>query len=465
MKKIIICTLVFLLLVSTFALAFEATRTINGNTISIQVNPQWTAVTTPSYVIKETVVGATITVIPDNADCGLSGQVLTCNYKKKDSVTLVYTTTGSGSVSGTITGKNNPATPSSTIPIAGDTAIPKAPSCTPKTATCAATGIACPGNTVINKIDCPSGQTCKDDETQVGDQSACVAACTPKTCASQKFNCGTINDGCGNTLTCGTCTAAGYICTNNLCTESSPAKLSVVKAVDTPVSKEITAGSNADLLKVSVTSTSGTSTINEITLVYDGAVNNIANAVVYDGTNILGSVPAWKVNPQMTIKLNVPLSLAVGQTKTLLVKADIPVDANDQDFVSLGLKIGTGGVIYGNEMTIINVEEAPLPPAKETICDDGKDNDLDGNFDCTDHDCDGLLCGDHAFCQSNLQCGCGEGYSLKPGETSCTLTSATTKTIGQVIDEQLTESERTATTPTLGLLSHIAQILKGWFGG
>src|SRR5262249_26865326 len=34
-----------------------------------------------------------------------------------------------------------------------------------------------------------------------------VAACTPTTCAAQGKNCGTIADGCGGTLTCGTCTA------------------------------------------------------------------------------------------------------------------------------------------------------------------------------------------------------------------------------------------------------------------
>src|SRR5262249_57345686 len=31
--------------------------------------------------------------------------------------------------------------------------------------------------------------------------------CTPTTCAAQGKNCGTIADGCGGTLTCGSCTA------------------------------------------------------------------------------------------------------------------------------------------------------------------------------------------------------------------------------------------------------------------
>src|SRR5262249_42203613 len=32
-------------------------------------------------------------------------------------------------------------------------------------------------------------------------------SCTPTTCAAQGKNCGSISDGCGGTLTCGTCTA------------------------------------------------------------------------------------------------------------------------------------------------------------------------------------------------------------------------------------------------------------------
>jgi len=34
-----------------------------------------------------------------------------------------------------------------------------------------------------------------------------TATCSPTTCAAQGTNCGTISDGCGGTLTCGSCTA------------------------------------------------------------------------------------------------------------------------------------------------------------------------------------------------------------------------------------------------------------------
>src|SRR5205823_8468457 len=34
-----------------------------------------------------------------------------------------------------------------------------------------------------------------------------ASSCTPTTCAAQGKNCGTISNGCGGTLTCGSCTA------------------------------------------------------------------------------------------------------------------------------------------------------------------------------------------------------------------------------------------------------------------
>ncbi len=45
-------------------------------------------------------------------------------------------------------------------------------------------------------------------------------SCTPTTCAAQGKNCGTIADGCGGTLSCGTC-ADGQTCSDNVCTTST----------------------------------------------------------------------------------------------------------------------------------------------------------------------------------------------------------------------------------------------------
>ena len=47
------------------------------------------------------------------------------------------------------------------------------------------------------------------------------STCTPTTCAAQGKNCGTISNGCGGTLTCGTC-GSGQTCTNNVCGTAAP---------------------------------------------------------------------------------------------------------------------------------------------------------------------------------------------------------------------------------------------------
>jgi len=55
---------------------------------------------------------------------------------------------------------------------------------------------------------CASGQVCSGGN--------CVAGCTPKTCSSLGYNCGTASDGCSGTLNCGTC-STGYTCSSNKC--------------------------------------------------------------------------------------------------------------------------------------------------------------------------------------------------------------------------------------------------------
>ena len=53
---------------------------------------------------------------------------------------------------------------------------------------------------------CSSGYTCNSG----------VCQCVPATCASLGKNCGTFSDGCGGTLTCGTC-SSGYTCNSGVC--------------------------------------------------------------------------------------------------------------------------------------------------------------------------------------------------------------------------------------------------------
>lgn len=71
--------------------------------------------------------------------------------------------------------------------------------------------------------DCPTGQVCNAN-------GVCGAPCTPKTCAADfaGFECGTFDDGCGSTVTCGSCpngvcdNVQKKCCTTNTCAGSYP---------------------------------------------------------------------------------------------------------------------------------------------------------------------------------------------------------------------------------------------------
>ena len=60
-------------------------------------------------------------------------------------------------------------------------------------------------NTVTDKNNCGAcGNTCLSNESC--SNSVCAAVCIAKTCADLGATCGTVSNGCGGTLTCGSCT-------------------------------------------------------------------------------------------------------------------------------------------------------------------------------------------------------------------------------------------------------------------
>jgi len=88
--------------------------------------------------------------------------------------------------------------------------------CTPSV-TCASEGKNCGtipdgcGGT-LNCGTCGIGQLCE--------ANVCVS-CTPTTCAAQGKNCGSLADGCGGTLECGACSGTD-VCSTNVCVSCTP---------------------------------------------------------------------------------------------------------------------------------------------------------------------------------------------------------------------------------------------------
>lgn len=93
----------------------------------------------------------------------------------------------------------------------GDPVILTDGGCTP--ASCASLNATCGKVTdptcggVVDCGDCPSGQTCGGGGVHYQCGTGTPDACAPLDCATQHITCGQAGDGCGNTLSCGTCAA------------------------------------------------------------------------------------------------------------------------------------------------------------------------------------------------------------------------------------------------------------------
>jgi len=91
-----------IMLISFSALAFSATRSIEGNIVTLEINPSGGS----DYTITETLTGALV-IDYDSAICNTDvndDRVLTCDYNSNSAGTITYTTSGLGSVTGEIVG-------------------------------------------------------------------------------------------------------------------------------------------------------------------------------------------------------------------------------------------------------------------------------------------------------------------------------------------------------------------------
>jgi hypothetical protein len=99
-------------------------------------------------------------------------------------------------------------------------AFATAGSCTPTTcsaqgANCGSIADGCGGT--LNCGSCSGSQTCGGG----GTANVCGgSSCTPTTCSAQGKNCGSISDGCGGTLNCGTCGSGQTCSSTNVCQAS-----------------------------------------------------------------------------------------------------------------------------------------------------------------------------------------------------------------------------------------------------
>jgi len=86
--------------------------------------------------------------------------------------------------------------------------------------------------------------------------------CVPDTCAGLGYNCGSWSDGCGGTLSCGTC-ASGYTCTAGTCVAVTPGNGGVPAAniVLNPTEFNIDMEINTNVQRVIRVTNLGTSTI------------------------------------------------------------------------------------------------------------------------------------------------------------------------------------------------------------
>ncbi|MDX2010482.1 MAG: carboxypeptidase-like regulatory domain-containing protein [Myxococcaceae bacterium] len=128
----------------------------------------------------------------------------------------------------------------------GSTQLCSLVTCASANANCGPVGDGCGG--FINCGSCTAPQTCGGGGTpsQCGGSMGCV----PRTCASENANCGPLGDGCGNVIQCGTCSVAGETCggggTPNRCGQSGTGLVDGGCVPRTPCPAGLTCGAIAD---------------------------------------------------------------------------------------------------------------------------------------------------------------------------------------------------------------------------
>lgn len=199
MKKTIVLMILFCLIISSFNVLADwgAKRTISSNDVTLIITP---GDGFDTFTITET-IGTGLTISSKPTTCGLINSKLTCDFDGTTQGTLVYKTTGTGSVSGSIVGVSSTTYTSGTKEISGDTTIPNTPTCSSGLTSC-------------------SGK-CVNLQTDASNCGSCGTACNIGISCS--------NGVCTSSST-GTCT--GTVPENSiLCLNSKSTGLSADKAI------------------------------------------------------------------------------------------------------------------------------------------------------------------------------------------------------------------------------------------
>lgn len=234
MKKILLLVLVCLL-VSSSVLGYSAVRSISGNEVTLNIDPSGGS---GVYTVQEKLVGASVSgTSPKGCGASNAGKVLTCDFDSTDKGTIVYQTTGSGTVSGVITDEKD-------VAITGDSSIPKP--VTPPGPVCGnglvEKGEECDGNAFSvaktcpadspnpsAKVNCytPGAGGCKFDLSACSAKASCQNSCPVdqkgiKSCDAlgKVQECkDTNNDGCVEWSS--TACLTGQVCQSGVCKDVS----------------------------------------------------------------------------------------------------------------------------------------------------------------------------------------------------------------------------------------------------
>jgi hypothetical protein len=166
------------------------------------VNAQQFVTVSASATWSNASASAQLTINPGGATApALSSLVMspssgTCGFSSSGTVTL----TGAAPAGGAAVTLSSSSVSNAQVP----TSVTVAPGQTQATFT-ATTGPTCSLSSVV--ITATYGGVSKQNALFFN-----TATCSPTTCQAQGTNCGTISDGCGGTLTCGTCTAPQTCC-------------------------------------------------------------------------------------------------------------------------------------------------------------------------------------------------------------------------------------------------------------